>query len=68
MADSHTFVSPFDDAERDKRVAEAAYYRAEKRGFAYGFALEDWLAAENLIDHEMKNGILSEPADKSRRE
>ena len=31
-------------------VAEAAYYRAEKRGFAPGLDLEDWLAAEKEIE------------------
>jgi hypothetical protein len=30
-------------------VAEAAYYRAEKRGFAPGQELDDWLAAEAEI-------------------
>jgi hypothetical protein len=30
-------------------IAEAAYYRAERRGFAPGFELEDWLAAEREI-------------------
>ena len=30
-------------------VAEAAYYRAEKRGFEPGHELEDWLAAESEI-------------------
>jgi len=39
--------------DREKRIAEAAYYRAEKRGFAPGYALEDWLAAEALIDFEL---------------
>jgi hypothetical protein len=38
---------------REKRIAEAAYYRAEKRGFAPGYALEDWLAAEALVDFEL---------------
>jgi hypothetical protein len=42
---------PFPD--RDKRIAEAAYYRAEKRGFAPGYALEDWLVAEALVDFEI---------------
>jgi hypothetical protein len=41
---------PFD---RERRIAEAAYYRAEKRGFASGYALEDWLAAEALVDFEL---------------
>ncbi|MEO8629516.1 MAG: DUF2934 domain-containing protein [Betaproteobacteria bacterium] len=27
-------------------IAEAAYYRAERRGFDGGFELEDWLEAE----------------------
>jgi hypothetical protein len=31
-------------------VAVAAYYRAEKRGFAPGRELEDWLEAEAEID------------------
>jgi hypothetical protein len=31
-------------------VAEAAYYRAEQRGFAPGRELEDWLAAEIELD------------------
>ncbi|HZP87034.1 MAG TPA: DUF2934 domain-containing protein [Burkholderiales bacterium] len=32
--------------ERERMIAEAAYYRAEKRGFAPGHELEDWLEAE----------------------
>ncbi|RYE58218.1 MAG: DUF2934 domain-containing protein [Rhizobiaceae bacterium] len=31
------------------RVCDAAYFRAEKRGFAPGRELEDWLAAEQDI-------------------
>ena len=31
-------------------VAEAAYLRAERRGFAPGSEVEDWLAAEREID------------------
>ena len=27
-------------------IAEAAYYRAEKRGFSPGMEIEDWIAAE----------------------
>jgi DUF2934 family protein len=30
-------------------IAEAAYYRAERRGFAPGEELEDWLAAEKEV-------------------
>jgi Protein of unknown function (DUF2934) len=32
--------------ELHQLVAEAAYYRAEQRGFAPGQDVEDWLAAE----------------------
>ncbi len=31
---------------REALVAENAYFRAERRGFAPGHELEDWLAAE----------------------
>jgi hypothetical protein len=34
-------------------IAEAAYYLAERRGFAPGHELEDWLAAEAEIDREL---------------
>ena len=37
------------DAELQARIAEAAYYRAERRGFAPGQEVEDWLAAEKEI-------------------
>ena len=32
--------------EREALVRTAAYYRAERRGFAPGYEWEDWLAAE----------------------
>lgn len=30
-------------------VAEAAYYKAEQRGFMAGFEQQDWIQAENEI-------------------
>ena len=36
--------------ERWRMVAEAAYHKAEARGFAAGHEVEDWLAAERDID------------------
>ena len=39
-----------DPDERRRRIAEAAYYRAERRGFAAGYDEADWLDAENEID------------------
>jgi len=35
-----------DPARRHAVIAEAAYYRAERRGFAPGRELDDWLQAE----------------------
>ena len=32
--------------DRDAKVAELAYFKAESRGFEPGHELEDWLAAE----------------------
>jgi len=37
-------------------IAEAAYFRAEKRGFALGGELDDWLAAESEIDRLLETG------------
>ncbi len=42
--------------ERRQLIARAAYFRAERRGFAPGSELEDWLAAEAEVDrmHRIK--------------
>lgn len=36
--------------ERKRMIAEAAYYRAERRGFATGGEMDDWVQAETEID------------------
>lgn len=36
--------------DRQRLIAEAAYFRAERRGFAPGRELEDWLDAEIEVD------------------
>lgn len=41
------FVGP---EQRAALIAEAAFFRAEKRGFAPGHEEEDWLAAEAEVD------------------
>ncbi|MDP2324741.1 MAG: DUF2934 domain-containing protein [Gammaproteobacteria bacterium] len=49
-------VEPVSEAEacsgedRYRMIAEAAYFRAESRGFAAGCDLDDWLAAEIEVD------------------
>ncbi len=37
------------EAERYRMIAEAAYFRAERRGFARGSELEDWIEAVEEI-------------------
>ena len=41
--------SSVDPVKRHILIAQAAYYRAEKRGFAAGGELQDWLEAEAEI-------------------
>ena len=36
--------------EKHRLIAEAAYYRAERRRFAPGYELEDWLKAEAEVE------------------
>jgi hypothetical protein len=47
---------PVDPEERTRRVALAAYFRAQQRGFAPGCELEDWLEAERQVDRELTLG------------
>ncbi len=35
---------------RHDMIEHAAYFRAEQRGFAPGFELDDWIAAETEVD------------------
>jgi Protein of unknown function (DUF2934) len=42
--------------DRRAMIAEAAYLRAERRGFAPGQEAEDWLAAEVEVDALLKLG------------
>jgi hypothetical protein len=44
-----TDVTVSDDVRR-AMIAEAAYLRAEQRGFASGYEVEDWLLAEREVD------------------
>jgi hypothetical protein len=34
-------------------IAEAAYFRAQLRGFLPGHEIEDWLAAEAEVDRQL---------------
>ena len=50
MAISNT-ASP---TQRQQMIAEAAYYRAEKRGFSGGEEFHDWLEAEAEVDRRLR--------------
>ena len=41
--------------ERLKMIAVAAYLKAEQRGFAAGYELDDWNAAEKEIDASLSD-------------
>ncbi len=44
-------------------IAEAAYFKAEKRGFSGGDPVADWLAAESEVDALLSsNPVQSTPA------
>jgi hypothetical protein len=44
--------------QRCAMIAEAAYYRAEHRGFEQGHELEDWCLAEGEIDTMLTSGAI----------
>ena len=39
-------------AQREARIREAAYAKAQQRGFVPGHEEEDWLEAERTVDRE----------------
>lgn len=48
---------PMGPDERRHLIAEAAYLRAEARGFAAGGEAEDWLLAEQEIDGRQRASV-----------
>jgi hypothetical protein len=42
-------------------IAEAAFYRAEQRGFEPGHELDDWCAAESDIDARLAGALRTTP-------
>jgi hypothetical protein len=46
------------DEVRRLLIAEAAYFRAQKRGSVGGDAIDDWLAAEQEVDARLLNQTL----------
>lgn len=53
---SHSMNPPAGMTEQVRReIEEAAYYRAQQRGFAPGYELDDWVAAEAEVMR--RNGV-----------
>lgn len=50
-----TVATALTPQERWQMIAEAAYLRAEQRGFTGGSPVDDWLAAEAEIDHRLSS-------------
>ena len=55
---AHTGASEtrLSEDERRRMVAEAAYYRAQQRGFSAGGEVDDWLTAEREISRLLQGG------------
>ncbi len=47
-----TVTTSIDPEVRRQLVAAEAYFLAERRGFAAGHELEDWVAAEAAVDSQ----------------
>ncbi len=65
-------IPPMPGEQLRQAIAEAAYYRAEKRNFIPGFELEDWLSAEaevakRLSTIGMPEGSQGDAGPKQRR-
>jgi hypothetical protein len=50
---SAAYIAPRAPEDRHSLIAQAAYINAERRGFAPGHELEDWLAAESEVDQRL---------------
>ena len=55
------------ESDRLRMVELAAFFRAERRGFAAGFEVEDWLAAEAEIAVQIPARPVAKPARKARK-
>jgi hypothetical protein len=51
---SRPALTAIDPATRRQMVAAEAYFLAERRGFAAGNEVEDWVAAEVAVDAQLK--------------
>ena len=57
IATTPTFGQFVEPERRAALIAEAAFFRAEKRGFVPGYEIEDWLAAESEVDAKLMHAV-----------
>ncbi|MGZ8195117.1 MAG: DUF2934 domain-containing protein [Methylosarcina sp.] len=57
-------VNEFEDSEeasdvndREAKIAELAYFKAERRGFEPGYELADWFEAVQEVDSPKEGGV-----------
>lgn len=55
-----TWRGHFSLDERETMIREAAYYHYQQRGYAPGHDMDDWLAAEAELEHDMAEPAASE--------
>jgi hypothetical protein len=57
MAVLESEAKSIDPEVRRQLVAAEAYFFAERRGFAAGSEIEDWVAAEMVVDSRLKQQV-----------
>jgi hypothetical protein len=56
-ADGQAPIKQIDPEQRRHLITQGAYFRAEKRNFAPGFEIQDWLSAEAEVDSMLTLGV-----------
>ena len=62
-----TEAAPSVPTDRESLVRMVAYLRAERRGFAPGYEIEDWLAAEAEVSARQKAKPAAQPRKTATR-
>jgi len=52
QSQQRTHIEAIGSDKFQNMIAERAYYKAEKRGFAAGHEIDDWLAAEQEVNKQ----------------
>ena len=56
-------MTPVSSEQRRQMIAEAAYFRAERRGFSGGDPIADWLEAEAEVDTNLARHAVLDALD-----